>query len=90
MSDIHIYFLSQNDGMKTDIVSRREKKDVSRVLLTAAQMEQQIQNRVIVLTRLHSDIITQDNEIIPPLQEEETRKYIQEVLVELGRIERRD
>lgn len=51
-----------------------------------AQMERQIQNNVIDLTRRYSDKMTQDTGVIPSLQEEEIRKYMHDVLVELGKI----
>ena len=51
-----------------------------------AQMERQIQNNVVDLTRRYSDRMTRDTGVIPSLQEEEIRKYMHEVLVELGKI----
>jgi hypothetical protein len=47
----------------------------------SAQMEQQIQNQVIDLTKRHSDQMTQDTGVIPSPNEEEIRKYMHEVLV---------
>lgn len=55
-----------------------------------AQMEQQIQNNVIDLTRRYSDKMIQDTGVIPSLQEEEIRTYMHQVLVELGKIKDTD
>lgn len=52
-------------------------------------MERQIENRLEMLTRLHStDMITQENRIMLPLQEEKNRILVKEVLVGLGRIKK--
>jgi hypothetical protein len=46
-------------------------------------MERQIENRLEMLTRLHST-----DRIMLPLQEEKNRSFVQEVLVGLGRIKK--
>lgn len=58
--------------------------------IETAQMEQQVQNRVMELTRRYPDKMMQNTGVIPFLQEEEMRRYMQEVLVELGRIKKKD
>ena len=58
--------------MKVDIISNCETRSISRVFLTP--MERQIENRVKILTKLHSDLIIQDDGVIPTLQEQEIRK----------------
>lgn len=50
-------------------------------------MERQIENRLEMLTRLHSTD-TQENRIMLPLQEEKNRILVKEVLVGLGRIKK--
>jgi hypothetical protein len=42
------------------------------------------------LTRRYSDKLAEDTGVIPSLQEEEIRKYMHEVLVELGRIRKKE
>jgi hypothetical protein len=53
-------------------------------------MERQVQDKVIELTRRHSDKLTQDTGVIPSLQENEIQAYTHEVLVELGRIGKKE
>lgn len=51
-----------------------------------AQMEREIQNKVIQLTKLDSDKMAQDTGVVSSLDEEDMKNYLHEVLVEVGRL----
>jgi hypothetical protein len=55
-----------------------------------AQMEQEIQNKVIQLTKLNSDKMTQDTGVVSSLEEEDMKSYLHEVLVEVGGMKKDD
>ena len=55
-----------------------------------AQMEQEIQNKVIQLNKLNSDKMTQDTGVVSSLEEEDMKSYLHEVLVEVGRMKKDD
>lgn len=50
-----------------------------------AQMEQQIENRVIAIAKQSKDIMTEDSGIHSSLTEEDMKQYLEEVLKEVGK-----
>jgi hypothetical protein len=53
-----------------------------------AQMEQQIENKVLKLAKQHSDKMIEDTGVVSSLLEEDMKNYCHEVLVEIGKIKR--
>ena len=53
--------------------------------LTRGQMDQELQKRVTVITRINSDKLTEETGISPSLTENEVKQYMQEVLREVRR-----
>ena len=77
--------VSQDTRLRQSI--RKLAKSESKLLdsISTAQMEQEIQSRVIKMTRENQDIMSNETGVQPSLTDEDIKQYLHEVLIEINK-----
>ncbi|HEY6757767.1 MAG TPA: hypothetical protein VI037_10330, partial [Nitrososphaera sp.] len=75
--------VSQDSNLRQSI--RKSAIDQSKFLqsIGTAQMEQEMQKRVLTIAKRNSDIMTEETGVEPSLSENDIKQYLEEVLIEI-------